>query len=121
MKHITVFLHSSKTVKPFVPCCGSLSNSEIRYGKPNTSTPSTRYDSCEWYVRAGTSLSFSFILSLAHTHIHILSYFFHDLIYFSFNIGNMYPGFRTLTVWPSGCPPSCHLNSALSFPVSRSL
>ncbi len=65
MKHITVFLHGSKTVKPFVPCCGSLSNSEIRYGKPNTSTPSTRYDSCEWYVRAATSLSFSFILSLS--------------------------------------------------------
>ncbi len=65
------------------------------------------------------SLSHSFCLSLSHTHI--LSYFFHDLIYFSFNIGNIYPGFRTLTVWPSGYPPSCHLNSALSFPVSRSL
>ncbi len=68
MKHITVLLHGSKTVNPFVPCCGSLSSSEIRYGKPNTSTPSTRYDSCEWHVRAATSLSFSFILSLSHTH-----------------------------------------------------
>lgn len=68
MKHITVLLHGSKTVNPFVPCCGSLSSSEIRYGKPNTSTPSTHYDSCEWHVRAATSLSFSFILSLSHTH-----------------------------------------------------
>ncbi len=102
MKHITVLLHGSKTVNPFVPCCGSLSSSEIRYGKPNTLTPSTRYDSCEWHVRAATSLFFIHSFSLSHAHIHILSYFFHDLIYFSFNIGNTYPGFRALTVWPSG-------------------
>lgn len=118
MKHTSVLLHGSKTVKPFVPFCGSLSSSEIRYGKPNTSTPSTRYDSCEWHVRAATSLFLIHSLSHTHTHIHILSYLFHDLIYFSFNISNTYPGFQALTVWPSGYPSSCRLNPALSLFLS---